>query len=45
MSQIENSKRAILQAVHFRDLGIWIADGLRKVKQKIVDSDVRLQYC
>src|SRR5438093_4134294 len=45
MSQIENSKRASLQAVHFRDLEIWILNLFRISIFELRISKDRLDPC
>jgi len=44
MSQIENSKRASLQAVHFRDLKIRILDLFRISKFELRISKRKLDH-
>jgi len=44
MSQIENSKRASLQAVHFRDLEIRILDLIRISKFELQISNGKLDH-
>jgi hypothetical protein len=44
MSQIQNSKRASLQAVHFRDLEIWILNLFRISKFELRISIGKLDH-